>query len=266
MAAVGSTTLVNASTKTWIALLGRGDADADGVQDYCEFLARALEQRGVRLKLVSVDWVRKGWWAALRELRHESETWKGNWVLLQFTALAWSRRGFPLGALAVLAVLRRRGVRCAVVFHEPYSPESASWLDHVRCTLQERVIRKIYRSVPKSIFPEPLPKITWLPCEEPKARFIPIGANIPERHPAANARLSGNGRPKTVVVFCLTGMPYLCEELKDISDATRAAIVDGASFRPSVSRPWYVRGKRRDKAVLSRHPYRDFEPRIAARR
>ncbi|MFZ0885992.1 MAG: hypothetical protein WAN14_21495 [Candidatus Acidiferrales bacterium] len=64
-----------------------------------------------------------------------------------------------------------------------------------------------------------------------KARFIPIGANIPERYPVVNARFSENGRPKTVVVFCLTGMPYLRDELKDISDATRTAIADGAKFR-----------------------------------
>ena len=38
-------------------------------------------------------------------------------------------------------------------------------------------------------------------------------------------------RPKTVVVFCLTGMPYLRDELKDILDAARTAIADGVKFR-----------------------------------
>jgi glycosyltransferase involved in cell wall biosynthesis len=151
--------------------------------------------------------------------------------LLQFTALAWSRHGIPLGALAVLAIVRRSGARCAVVYHEPFSPEATNWLDHVRYSFQEWTIRKIYDSAMKNIFPEPLPRIRWLRQSASKARFIPIGANIPERRPAVNARFSENNGPKTVVVFCLTGMPYLRDELKDISDAARKAIEDGARFR-----------------------------------
>ena len=219
------------SPRTWIALLGRGEETADGVQDYCEYLARALERRGIGLKVVRVDWVRKGWWSALRELRRECKAWRGQWILLQFTALAWSRRGFPLGALAVLAVVRLAGARCAVVFHEPFSPEAASWLDRARCWFQESIIRTLYNCVAKNIFPEPLPRIRWLPHNAPNARFIPIGANIPERHALATNRSSENGRLPTVVVFCLTGMPYLHDELQDISDAVRTAIADGANFR-----------------------------------
>jgi glycosyltransferase involved in cell wall biosynthesis len=221
----------NASAKSWIALLGHGEATADGVQDYCEYLARALEQQGVELKLVRVDWSRKGWWPALRELRRECRAWRGQWVLLQFTALAWSRRGFPLGALAVLAFVRRGGARCAVVFHEPFRPEAAGWLGHARGMFQEWIIRRIYHGVSRNIFPEPLPRIGWLPRNAFKARFIPIGANIPERDPAVHARFSENAKSKTVVVFCLTGMPYLRDELKDISDAARTAMADGARFR-----------------------------------
>jgi glycosyltransferase involved in cell wall biosynthesis len=222
---------VNASASTWIALVGRGEATADGIQDYCKYLARALERQGVELKLVRVEWAARGWWSALRDLWRESKAWRGQWILLQFTTLAWSRRGFPLGALAVLAVVRRNGARCAVVFHEPFRSEVTSWFDRARGSIQEWIIRKIYNSIGKSIFPEPLSRIRWLPSGATKARFIPIGANIPERYPVVNARFSENGRPKTVVVFCLTGMPYLRDELKDISDATRTAIADGAKFR-----------------------------------
>jgi glycosyltransferase involved in cell wall biosynthesis len=229
---IGSMPRVNAaSARTWIALLGRGDATADGVQDYCEYLARALERQGVELNLVRVDWAGKGWWAALRDLRRECEAWEAQWILLQFTALAWSRRGFPFGVLAVLAVVRRGGARCAVVFHEPYSPEPATWFDHARCAFQGWIIRKIYRSVEKSVFPETLQRISWLPHSAPRARFIPIGANIPERNSVVNPRFSENGQLKTVVVFCLTGMPYLRDELKDISDATRIVIADGVKLR-----------------------------------
>ena len=228
---MGSMPRVHGPARNWIALLGRGEAIADGVQDYCKQLAGALEQHGVELNLVRVDWAGKGWWSALRELRRECKAWRGQWILLQFTALAWSRHGIPLGALAVLAIVRRSGARCAVVYHEPFSPEATSWLDHVRYTFQEWTIRKIYDSAMKNIFPEPLPRIRWLRRNASEARFIPIGANIPERCPAVNARLSESNGTKTVVVFCLTGMPYLRDELKDISDAARKAIEDGARFR-----------------------------------
>ena len=228
---MGSMPRANASAKTWIALLGRGEATADGVQDYCDYLARALEQHGVTLRLVRVDWSRKGWWPALRELRRECRAWRGQWVLLQFTALAWSRRGFPIGALAVLAVVRRAGARCAVIFHEPFRPDADGWFGHARGMFQEWIIRRIYHGVSRNIFPEPLLRIGWLPRTPFKARFIPIGANVPERRPVANGRFSDNGNSKTVVIFCLTGMPHLRDELKDISDAARTAIAEGARFR-----------------------------------
>lgn len=231
VAIMGSMPRAQGPARNWIALLGRGEAVADGVQDYCEQLAHALEPHGIGLKRVRVDWAGNGWWSALRELRRECKAWQGQWILLQFTALAWSRHGIPLGALAVLAIVRRSGALCAVVFHEPFSPEATSWLDHVRYTLQEWTIRKIYDSATKNVFPEPLPRIRWLRRVASKAQFIPIGANIPERCPAVNTRSSKNHGLKTVVVFCLTGMPYLRDELKDISDAARKAIEDGARFR-----------------------------------
>jgi len=115
VAIMGSMPRVHGPARNWIALLGRGEAIADGVQDYCKQLAGALEQHGVELNLVRVDWAGKGWWSALRELRRECKAWRGQWILLQFTALAWSRHGIPLGALAVLAIVRRSGARCAVV-------------------------------------------------------------------------------------------------------------------------------------------------------
>ena len=228
---MGSMPRANVPAKRWIALLGRGEASADGIQDYCRYLACSLDRQGVKLTPVRVDWAEKGWWAALRDLWRESKAWPGQWILLQFTALGWSRRGFPLGALAVLAVLRTRRARCAVVFHEPYSPRAASWFDQARGRFQEWIIRKIYKKVEKSIFPEPLSRIPWLTEGGQNARFIPIGANIPQLDPVASARLAENGKPRTIVVYCLTGMPYLRDELKDISDASRTALADGARFR-----------------------------------
>src|ERR1700722_3838251 len=165
----------------WIALLGRPDKPTDGVEDYCAFLARALQDRGTPMDLVRVRWMEKGWLLGLWELWRRSAGWRGQWVLLQYTALSWSRRGIPFGALATLAILRRRGVRCAVVFHEPNRQGGSNLLQSGRGACQDWVIRKLYDRASKSIFTVPLETVAWLPAGEDKAAFIPIGANIPER-------------------------------------------------------------------------------------
>src|SRR5271170_4310028 len=112
-----STQRENSYTETWIALLGRRDTPVDGVEDYCTFLGRALGARGIELKHARVPWMENGWIGGLRWLARECAAWRGQWVIVQYTALIWSRRGFPFLALAVLAVLRRAGARVAVVFH-----------------------------------------------------------------------------------------------------------------------------------------------------
>src|SRR6266852_693724 len=104
-----STELGSAERARWIALLGRRDEPTDGVEDYCDFLARALEQRGVEMKKVRLPWAERGWLRALRKVWRESASWSGTWVLLQYTAFGWSRRGFPFETLAVQWILRRRG-------------------------------------------------------------------------------------------------------------------------------------------------------------
>ncbi|HXJ17033.1 MAG TPA: glycosyltransferase [Candidatus Polarisedimenticolia bacterium] len=223
---------MNSSTagRTWIAILGRPDYPTDGVQDYCEFLGRALEPHGVQWEIVRVDWMRKGWLGALRELKSQSVHYRGKWVVLQYTAFAWSRRGFPIGVLAVLSILRRRGARCAVVFHEPFRQGGSRWLDRLRGACQSGVIRRLYSVAEKSIFPEPLEKIGWLPGDKSKAAFIPIGANVPERLPPA-AAAEKNRVAKTVAVFCVTGPPHARVEIDDISEAARVSAENGAKLR-----------------------------------
>jgi len=192
----------------WIALLGRPDKPTDGVEDYCTFLARALQDHGTPMDLVRVRWMEEGWFLGLWELWRRSAGWRGQWVLLQYTALSWSRRGIPFGALATLAILRRRGVRCAVVFHEPsrQSQFSTRWIDRIRGASQDWVIRKLYDRASKSIFTVPLENVAWLHAGDDKAAFIPIGANIPERvhHRTGPAQA---GKVKTVIVFGVSDSP-----------------------------------------------------------
>ena len=210
-----------------IALLGHTDTPVDGVEDYCTYLSCALERFDARLEVVRVSWFDIGWFAAIRRLVRESASWQRQWVVLQFTALAWSRHGFPFGVLAVLAVLRNRGVRCAVMFHEPDRHGGSRWIDRLRGICQDWVIRKIYREAELAILPDPLSTISWLPRGDSKAVFIPIGANLPYGTPKPAA----NGAMKTVVVFCLSGGFHLAEDLKDISEAIQTATAAGARLR-----------------------------------
>jgi glycosyltransferase involved in cell wall biosynthesis len=215
----------------WIALLGRRDTPVDGVEDYCRFLGNALGARGIELKHARVPWMENGWIGGLRWLAEESVAWRSKWVVVQYTALSWSRRGFPFAALAVLAILRRSGARVAVVFHEPYRQGGSRLVDRFRGACQDWVMRKLYRGATKAIFADPLEKIGWLPKNNAKAAMIPIGANVPE--PAMRADFSGTreDRTKTVAVFCLTEPPKQQLELGDISRAVLSAVANGSKVR-----------------------------------
>src|SRR5271170_7965713 len=112
----------------WIALLGRQDKPTDGVEDYCLFLGRALASQGIELEPVRVPWGEIGWIGALRQLSRESSAWRGKWVLLQYTTFMWSRRGFPLGVVVAMTILRRCGARVAIVFHEACRQGGPRWI------------------------------------------------------------------------------------------------------------------------------------------
>lgn len=220
-----------AAPKTWIAILGSKDFPTDGVQDYCEFLGSALERRAVELRIVRVEWKQKGWLRALRELWRDSLGWRSQRVILQYTAMSWSRRGFPFAVLIVLAVLRRRGARCAVMFHEPYPQGGARHgLARLLTPCQDWVIRAMYRKADKSIFPDKLETIRWLPKGSNKAVFIPIGANIQEPFAGATTSSEIKSSTRTVAIFCLTGAPHFHRELQEIAEATRSVVASGTKI------------------------------------
>lgn len=228
---MASTPRASVPISHWVGLLGRRDEPADGVEDYCVFLGQGLAGRGVELQRVRVPWMKQGWLGALRGLWSDAAGWRGRWVLVQYTALSWSRRGFPFGALAVLAVLCRRGVRCAVVFHDPWRHPGTRWIDRVRGACQEWVIRRLYHGARRAVFCDPLEKIRWLPKNDTKSVFIPIGANIPERLPQTADGPERNGAAREVAVFCLDGTPHRRQQLSDIAQAARVAAQSGAKLR-----------------------------------
>ncbi len=82
-------------TTSCIALLGREDKPTDAVDEYCHYLAAALQAHDLQMEIHRVSWEIHGWPDALRALRFQATKWRDTWVLLQYTALGWSARGFP---------------------------------------------------------------------------------------------------------------------------------------------------------------------------
>ena len=218
-------------TETWIALLGRKDFPADGITDYCGYLGQNLATRGIELRIARVDWVEKGWLRAVVDLWRESRGWRGLWVLPQYTALGWSGRGFPLGIMISAAILRIRGARCAMVFHEPWGTEGPRLIDRIRCAFQNWTVRTLYRLSEKSIFTIPLSTIPWLPKSYAKCASIPLGPNIPENLTNRSSLQNQNGNAKTVVVFCVSESPHGEREIGEIAAAMRFVESAGVKIR-----------------------------------
>lgn len=206
----------------WTALLGRQDSPTDGVEDYCLFLGRALAEKGIELEKVRVRWAEDGWRRALRQISRDGKAWRNRWVLVQYTALSWSRHGFPFLALAVLAIIRRGGARVLMVFHEPQRQGSSGWRAGIRGACQDWVIRRLYRAATKALFTLPLDSVAWLPKGDHKSIFIPIGANIPERTTRRRASIALDGE-KNVMIFGVTGVPVAAGEVKKVADIIRRA-------------------------------------------
>ena len=205
---------------SWTALLGRQDFPTDGVRDYVRFLTEALAAQGHGLQVVRVAWATNGWLRELYRLWQTLREQPGRWVLVQYTALAWSRRGFAGLFVVVLSLLRIRGMRVAIVFHDSAAYQGRRLVDKLRGLCQLWVMRWAYRLAAKSILPMPLASVSWLPQDHPKAAFIPVGSNIPA---IQSERSAGNGHePKTIAVFGVTGDGRVGDEVSDIAFVARA--------------------------------------------
>jgi glycosyltransferase involved in cell wall biosynthesis len=205
----------------WTALLGRQDYPTDGVGDYVQFLTQALAARGYELDIVRVSWATEGRLRSLRRLWQRVQGQQGQWALVQYTALSWSRRGFPWLFVVVLWLLRIRKRRIAIVCHDSAAYQGHRLVDRVRRVCQHWVIGCAYRLGDKSILPVPLERVSWLPRDHSKAVFIPVGANIsaiPTCRPLRNGH-----KPRTIAVFGITGDGSLGSEVSDIAFVAKAA-------------------------------------------
>jgi glycosyltransferase involved in cell wall biosynthesis len=206
-----------------IALLGRADVPTDAVEEYCHYLGDALRVQGFSLAIERVAWSERGWRRALGFLQRRAQGWKGMWVLVQYTALAWSTRGFPRRFLRVLRILKAAGVRIAVVYHDGEPVEGTRWIDRLRRRRQLRVMREAKDVADTAVFTIALEKISWLrpPC--PSAIFIPVGANFPTTGDAVSRQGVSNGGKLSIAVFGITGGAFARTEIEEIAEAVRFA-------------------------------------------
>ena len=208
-----------------VALVGRRDEPTDGVRDYCAWLGGALKQRDVEFETVEVRWDQQGWLAALANFWRRSAAWHGRWVLLQYTALMWSRRGFSLAVPMILWMTRKRGCWTAVIFHDVYAAPGRRWFDRVRAGLQVRVMRHLCRRVDRAIFPVPVEQVPWLSSVAPNSVFIPVGANLPSLDELRQAGVVPKRTlPPKVAVFGVSEWPAAQkQEVEHIAQAMRRA-------------------------------------------
>lgn len=208
----------------WVALVGPRDEPVDGVRDYCHFLAEALERRGIALKEFEVPWAERGWTSGLLTLWREAKRWRGRWVLLQYTPLAWSRRGFTFPAIWVTALLRWRGARVAAVFHDWTGFPGDRAIDRFRRGCQHWTMRRIASLAERSTFPTLPAHVGWLRARNERAAFIPIGANLATRCAGEKGEeRAEEGSEKTVAVYGVNGGRRGREEAELISATVVAA-------------------------------------------
>jgi glycosyl transferase family 1 len=210
-----------------VLLLGRKDEPTDAVEEYCEYLSEALGKRALQSEITRVPWNERGWTDAVEELRRAAVNWRGRWVFLQYTALAWSERGFPRRFLRVLLALREAGTRVGVVFHdvEPFAGSRA--VDVLRRQVQLRAMRRMLRLAELAVFTVSLDVVSWIRSTH-KAAFIPVGANLPETpSQVGDTRDSGATR---IAVYGITGGTAGSEECSVIAHALRFATERGAKL------------------------------------
>jgi glycosyltransferase involved in cell wall biosynthesis len=204
-----------------IALLGKPDEPTDAVEEYCGYLAAALPAYEIQLEIRRVTWKIHGWPDALRALQFQSTRWRNIWVLLQYTALAWSSRGFPHRVLSVLKILRSSGARTGIVFHDVEPYPGTRPIDSARRFFQVRAMRRAVALADLAIFTVPPARLSWLTATPIHSAFIPVGPNIPI--PLDKRVRSLNDAVPTIGVFGITGGKAGARETQSILAAVRHA-------------------------------------------
>lgn len=191
-----------------IMLLGRRDEPTDAVRDYANCLSKALNRQGIVCKISELRWDEQGWIGALFTLWNQSRAWRGRWVMFHYTALMWSRRGFPVVVPLLLWLLKFRGCRTAIVFHDVYTVPDSRRIDRFRVHLQKRIMRHVSTHACRAIITVPADGTSWLPIHKRRMQFIPVGANIPSLDDlAAEGFMPVHNGIRSVAVFGIPTWP-----------------------------------------------------------
>ncbi len=203
----------------------------DAVEEYCRYLGAALEKHAFSFEIARVEWATKGWRRALRELRQKVGNERNTWVLLQYTALAWSRHGFSLRVPGVIKALKKNGARCAVVFHDAEGYYGNRLIDRIRRATQLHTMREALRLADLSILTIPTEKVPWIGRDSRNVAFIPVGANLPSPEKAWSQERDRTKNLPTVAVFSPSGNRAGAEEVESIAQTVRYAAERMGSLR-----------------------------------
>jgi glycosyltransferase involved in cell wall biosynthesis len=165
----------------WVALLGREDEPTDALEDYCKLLAQSLHKRGYSLEISRIAWAEQGWRRALKDAEMRFAEQRGGWALVQYTPLAWSRRGFPLRFARIIDVLKVAGLHILIVFHDPEPFGGRRFRDRLRQRVQLAVMRRAARQADKIVSTISPDRVPWMqdPAIRAKTLLLPVGSNLP---------------------------------------------------------------------------------------
>jgi glycosyltransferase involved in cell wall biosynthesis len=165
----------------WVALLGREDEPTDALEDYCKLLAQSLHKRGYLLEISRLAWVEQGWRSALKDVGKRLAQQRCSWVLVQYTALAWSRYGFPLRFTQMIEGLKAAGMKVLIVFHDPQPFGGTRWRDRLRRRVQLAVMRRAARLADKIVSTISPDHVHWMRDQAIRAKtlLLPVGSNLP---------------------------------------------------------------------------------------
>lgn len=213
----------------YVALLGQPDRPTDGVTDYCVQLQAAMSGLGFALDLVRVEWATQGWGQALARLREQARDWRGQWVLVQYTMLSWSRRGLPLRFPGLVRTLKRAGAKVSLLLHDPLVPGGPAFRHRLRQKIVHAVLQRACRNADRvltTIAPEKIPWLASAPELLAKTSLVPVGSNIPARWQDSPEQARGLA---TVCVFGVTEGHR--EEARTVARVVRAAAFQSGRLR-----------------------------------
>ena len=206
-------------------VLGQVDRPTDGVEDYCQYLSAALGREQLMCEIVRVPWSDIGMSASLQQLGKIAADSPETWFLVQYTALAWSKHGFPTRIVHVVKTIKasKERRRCAITFHD-YGPYGGTrWIDRVRRIVQVFVMRKLLRLCDVAILTVPRERVPWIPDSATNVVFIPVGANLPVPERAGRQQRRSLHDPPVVAIFSVSGGPHGLREVSLIADTVAYA-------------------------------------------